>query len=245
MTGGMSVVAVDDEQPALEDLARLLRSSPRVGRVDTATSGADALSLLADHSYDAMFVDVRMPGLDGVELTRVLRRFERPPAVVFVSAYDDAAVNAFALRVVDYLMKPVSRPRLEESLIRIATGSGEEPHSAPAAPQGHDLIAARARGGRTRLVVRSSVLYVESSGDYVRLVCEHGRYLVRAHISELEHRWRSAGFVRVHRQYLANLSHALEVETNLNGTASLIFPGGQSIPVSRRQVAALMHALAA
>ena len=131
-----------------------------------------------------MFVDVRMPGLDGIELTRVLRRFEHPPAVVFVSAYDDAAVNAFALRVVDYLMKPVSRPRLEESLVRIATGAGEESHGAPvtAGPRPDRRAGTRRPHAAGRTVVG---LYVESSGDYVRLVCDHGRYLVRAHISEL------------------------------------------------------------
>ena len=250
MSEGLRVLAVDDERPALEDLARLLRGSDHVAHVETASSGAAALAKLADRRFDAIFLDVRMPELDGLELTRVLRRFESAPDVVFVTAYDDAAVDAFELRAVDYLMKPVARPRLEETLARVRgrqrAGAESETATAPAEkPPGHDLVAARGRSGGTRLVTRSSILYVESAGDYVRLVCDDGRYLLRAHISDLERRWSSSGFVRVHRQYVANIARALELQPNLNGTASLVFHDGSSIPVSRRQVSALMQALAA
>ncbi len=115
----MRVLAVDDELPALEDLVRLLEASPAVERVESAASAEEALvALAAGTAIDAVFLDVRMPGLDGLELARVLRRFEHPPAVVFVSAFDDAAVDAFELAAVDYLRKPVSRRRLDEAIER-------------------------------------------------------------------------------------------------------------------------------
>jgi two-component system, LytTR family, response regulator LytT len=96
------VLAVDDELPALEDLVRMLEASPVVADVASAASAAEALVALGDEgAFDAVFLDVRMPGLDGLELARVLRRFERPPAVVFVSAHDDFAVHAFELEAVD------------------------------------------------------------------------------------------------------------------------------------------------
>ena len=113
------ILAVDDERPALDDLARVLRAQPAVTEVETAESGEEALHALADEHYDAVFLDVRMPGLDGVELARVLRRFASPPALIFVSAYESAAVEAFELRALDYLMKPVSRARVAEALARI------------------------------------------------------------------------------------------------------------------------------
>src|SRR5579884_3367854 len=116
----LHVLAVDDERTQLEDLARLLRSFPLVSVVECAGDGHEALSALSAHTYDAIFLDVRMPDLDGIELGRVLRRFAAPPAVVFVSAYDSAAVDAFELRALDYLRKPVSRKRLEEALERVA-----------------------------------------------------------------------------------------------------------------------------
>ena len=105
----LRVLAVDDERPALDDLARVLRAQPAVAEVATAESGEEALHALAGgEHYDAVFLDVRMPGLDGVELARVLRRFASPPALIFVSAYESAAVEAFELRALDYLLKPVS-----------------------------------------------------------------------------------------------------------------------------------------
>jgi DNA-binding LytR/AlgR family response regulator len=239
---GLSVLAVDDEQPALADLARLLRGLPSVGEVDVASSGPAALGKLSARAYDAVFLDVRMPELDGVELTRILRRFEQRPAVVFVTAYADAAVDAFELRAVDYLMKPVSRQRRAETLVHVGQLLATRTTDVQRVP-GHDLVPAQNARGSTRLVPRSSILYVESAGDYVRLVCDDGRYLVRGHISDFEARWRSVGFVRVHRQYVASLGRAVELQPQLNGTALLVFPEGISIPVSRRHVPLLMKEL--
>ena len=120
MSEGLCLLAVDDELPALHDLARMLRASPAVAHVDASASGEDALGKLARRRYDGVFLDVRMPGVDGLELAGVVRRFGDPPAVVFVSAYENAAVEAFELHVLDYLVKPVSRHRIEEAIRRVA-----------------------------------------------------------------------------------------------------------------------------
>ena len=106
----LTILAVDDERTPLEDLARLLRSFPGVEEVECAYDGHDALVKASSQRYDAIFMDVRMPDIDGLELGRVLTRFASPPALVYVSAYDGAAVDAFELRALDYLRKPVSRP---------------------------------------------------------------------------------------------------------------------------------------
>jgi DNA-binding LytR/AlgR family response regulator len=178
----MRVLAVDDELPALADLARMLEASPAVERVETAASAAEALVALGDgETIDAVFLDVRMPGLDGLELARVLRRFERPPAVVFVSAFDDAAVDAFELDALDYLVKPVSRTRLDEAIERVARRS-----AIPDPPPEDETVAVDAlRGGGTRLLPRSSIVYLQAHGDYVRVASTEGRFLVRARLSEL------------------------------------------------------------
>ncbi len=241
---GLCVLAIDDERPALEDLERLLNNSPRVDDVVCASSGDDALRLLAKRQFDALFIDVRMPDLDGLELAGVVSRFAQPPAVVFVSAYEEDAVGAFKLHALDYLMKPVSRRRVDEALERILDTN--EPRMGPEPiVDGPDEIVAieHAHGGATSLVARSSILYVQSHGDYVRIVSDESRYLMRGRLSEIERRWQAYGFHRVHRRYVANLRRAVELRPTLNGLATIVFSDGSQIPVARREVSELRKRL--
>src|SRR5437660_3615910 len=139
----MTILAVDDERTQLEDLARLLRSCPSVQDVECAFDGHDALVKASAQQYDAIFLDVRMPDLDGVELGRVIRRFALPPQLVFVSAYDNAAVDAFELHAVDYLRKPVSRRRVQEALDRVmgaADRSAVPESGSRGRPPGNDIV---------------------------------------------------------------------------------------------------------
>ena len=238
----MRVLAVDDELPALEDLVRMLEASPAIEGVESAATAEEALVALGDEAaIDAVFLDVRMPGLDGLELARVLRRFEHPPAIVFVSAFDDAAVGAFEVAAVDFLVKPVSRRRLDEAIERAARRSGSDE---PAAGGDDETLAVDAlRGGGTRLLPRSSVLYLQAHGDYVRVASSEGRFLVRARLSDLEERWAGHGFVRVHRGFVVNLRRAVEVRPRLNGTAVLVMSDGAEVPIARRQVGELRRKL--
>jgi DNA-binding LytR/AlgR family response regulator len=100
-----------------------------------------------------------------------------------------------------------------------------------------------ARGGSTRLIHRGAILYVQSHGDFVRIVTDEGRYLLRATMAEIEHRWEPFNFVRVHRQYVANLARATELRPVLGGTAELAFGDGHVIPVARRHVTDLSRRL--
>ena len=241
----LRVLAVDDEQSQLQDLARLLRSSPVVEAVECASDGHDALVKASGERYDAIFLDVRMPDLDGLELGRVLRRFSAPPQLVFVSAYDSAAVDAFELQALDYLRKPVSRHRLEEALERVTTAVANGTAQEARAPAGESEVVAVAnvRNGATRLIARSTILYVQSHGDFVRIVVEDGRYLLRTTLIDIQRRWEQFGFVRVHRQYVANLTRAVELRPRLGSTAELAFADGQAIPIARRHVTDLSRRL--
>jgi DNA-binding LytR/AlgR family response regulator len=248
----LTILAVDDEQTQLEDLARLLRSFAGVHEVECAFGGHDALHKASSQAYDAIFLDVRMPDLDGVELGRVLRRFASPPQLVFVSAYDGAAVDAFELRALDYLRKPVSRRRLEEALERVSAAvevAEAQPNDngrrvrSTGAGESEMVAVSAARGGSTHLINRGTILYVQSHGDFVRIVTEDGRFLLRNTLSEIERRWEPFDFIRVHRQYLANLARAVELRPLLGGTAELAFADGHVIPVARRHVADLAKRL--
>jgi two-component system, LytTR family, response regulator len=240
----LTVLAVDDERTQLEDLARLLRASPSVGDVECAFDGRDALAKLSSQRFDAIFLDVRMPDLDGLELARVLRRFAAPPQLVFVSAHDGAAVEAFELHALDYLRKPVARSRVEEAVERVVAAIEATPaaaHAAPRPQQNEDemIAVANLHGGTTRLLARSSIEYVQAYGDFVRIVTADGRYLLRTTLSEIERRWEPFGFVRVHRQYVVNLRMATELRPLIGGGAELTFTDGQTIPVARRHTADL------
>jgi DNA-binding LytR/AlgR family response regulator len=250
----LTILAVDDEPTQLADLARLLRGAPAVREVECAGDGHDALVMASSHVYDAIFLDVRMPDLDGLELARVLRRFAVVPQLVFVSAYDSAAVDAFELHALDYLRKPVARARVEEAVERVAAAVESAQESAGERSSGRDgrnghradeamIAVANLHGGTTRLLPRSSIHYVQSYGDFVRVVTADGRYLLRSTLAEIEERWGRDGFFRVHRQYVANLRLAVELRPQLGGTAELAFPGDQVIPVARRHSGELAQRL--
>ncbi len=253
MSGGLRLLAVDDELPALNDLARLLRADPHVGEVRCASDGSEALRLLSTEAFAGLFLDVRMPDVDGLALAGVLRRFATPPPVVFVSAHEEAAVSAFELQALDYLMKPVGRQRIARAVLRIvdatprvssAGAPGPDGADAPVAPVLGDILPLPGgRGGRTRLLHRADVLYLQSHGDYVRVVTDNGRFLVRARLGELEERWATHGFVRVHRAYVANLQRAIEVCPSLDGNARLRLQDGSELPIARRQLPALRRRL--
>ena len=132
MSDGLAILAVDDEPRALADIKHLLETSTSVDRVATATSAKEALVYLSGGRYDALFLDVHMPEIEGMALARLLRRFADPPAVVFVTGHPDAAVEAFEIQALDFLVKPVGRERLESALTRVEAQSRPPAVDAPA-----------------------------------------------------------------------------------------------------------------
>jgi DNA-binding LytR/AlgR family response regulator len=231
----LRVLVVDDERPALDELSWLLGRDPRVGDVLTSDSAADALRVLQEAAVDTVFLDIRMPGLSGLELARVLSRFKDPPPVVFVTAHDEHAVDAFDLNAVDYLLKPVRDDRLSEAVRRVV-----EARASTAPPSGPELIAVEL-GGRTRFVARSDVRYVEAQGDYARLHTHEGSHLVRVPLTSLEEQWRDAGFVRIHRSLLVALAHVQEVRMDAGRCTVLV--DEEELAVSRRHTRQLRDLL--
>jgi two-component system response regulator LytT len=236
----LRVLAVDDELPALEEIAYLLRRDPRIGSAHTASDGASALKALEAEPVDALFLDIKMPGLDGLDIAKVLARFARPPLVVFVTAYDDFAVDAFELKAVDYVLKPVREERLAEAVRRVAAGRSAASAEAPPAEPQDETIAVEL-GGVTRFIARSDVRYVEAHGDYARLHTATGSHLVRVPLTTLEDSWQVAGFVRIHRSHLVALHHIDEVRQD-SGRCSVRL-GDEVLQVSRRHTRELRDLL--
>jgi DNA-binding LytR/AlgR family response regulator len=231
---GLRVLVIDDERPALDELSFLLERDPRVNGVLTTDSATEALRLLHDLEVDAVFLDIQMPGLTGLELAQVLARFKTPPPIVFVTAHEEHAVEAFDLRAVDYVLKPVREERLSEAVRRVVEGSAQ------ARPTEDDQVAVEL-GGVTRFIRRADITYVEAQGDYARLHTADGSHLLRTPLATLEEQWQPAGFVRIHRSLLVSLPHVQEVRTE-SGRCTVVVAGTE-LAVSRRHTRALRDLL--
>jgi DNA-binding LytR/AlgR family response regulator len=238
---GLTVLAVDDEMPARDELAFLLGRHPDIGQVCAAGDATSALRELNQRTIDAIFLDINMPGLSGIELAAVLANFAHRPAVVFVTAHEDKAVAAFDVGATDYLLKPIRQERLDEAVRRVAShvenARAAEPAEPAPAPDS-DVVPAEV-GGITHLVPRKSIGWVEADGDYARLHSASGSHLVRIPLSTLESQWRNSGFQRIHRSYLVALrlvtglrtvDGAVLVRLRANGASPAV-----ELPVSRRQ----------
>jgi DNA-binding LytR/AlgR family response regulator len=233
-----SALVIDDEVPALDELSYLLRTTFAIAPVDAARNSRDAFRFLQERSYDVVFLDVRMPTLNGIELGSVLRRFATPPAIVFVTAYEEYAVRAFDIGACDYLLKPVSQTRLGTALDRALRSPVGHPPDKPQRPREDEDPYATIPvdiAGRTRFIPREQVRWAEAEGDYVRLHTTDGAaYLVRMPISHLEERWAAYGFIRIHRSFLVPVRRITEFSVT-NGVHAVTVDG-QSLPVSRRHV---------
>lgn len=252
----ISVLVVDDELPALQELRYLLGRDARVGGVVTAQTGEEALRLLRESVVDLVLLDIHMPGLSGLDIAGVLQRFAKPPAVVFVTADERHAVDAYELAAVDYLLKPVRLERLTEAIRRVAETVSEsvaEPVTAPTAaaptaagdPSASGKQAASGNRGwqegasivvgvgsasvRVRL---AEITHVTAAGDYARLHTARGSFLDRTPLSELERRWAHSGFIRVHRSALVRVS-AIDSVHRVEGLP-MVRVAGADLPVARR-----------
>lgn len=246
-------LVVDDEQPARDELAWLLERHPRIGRVVTCPSATEALRVLHDgggdgtaRGIDVVFLDIAMPGLTGLELAGVLAAFREPPAVVFVTAHDEHALEAFDLSAVDYLLKPLREDRLAEAVRRVLDRSARSAPGPTGPRPAPDEQVRVERGGVTRFLPRSAITHVEAQGDYARLHArlegESASYLVRTPLATLEEEWADAGFVRVHRSLLVALGHVQEVRMEAGRCTVLV--DGTELGVSRRHTRTLREVLA-
>ncbi len=240
---GLRVLVVDDEQPVLAELAWLLEQDNRVVQVRTAASGADALRALDLAPADVVFCDIKMPGFDGMELARVLSRFADRPQIVFVTAYEAHAVDAFEVSATDYVVKPVRAARLAEAVRKVAQSkamSAAPPAtSAPAQPEDETIPVEL--GGVTSFVQRSDIIYVQAQGDYARLHTRATSHLIRVSLTTLEERWATAGFARIHRSTLVSLPAVTQVRTD-RGRCVVVL-GDIELQVSRRHTRELRERL--
>lgn len=266
------VLIVDDEPAARRGIALALARHPGIEVVGECADGLDAVEAIEDRGPDLVFLDVQMPGLDGFE---VLKRLDtaRTPAVVFVTAYDAYAIRAFDVHAVDYLLKPYSDSRFDESLERarrlldrerlaefrrqlaaLMRTLGDEPSTEGAVGRQfpRDRAASSPAGttrfpiktrGRVVFVAADEVSWISAERDYVRLHTEARSYLIRERIGDLERQLEAEGFVRVHRSALVRLAAIDELNDLGNGRYLVRLADGSELRMSRSGVERLQEAL--
>lgn len=244
----LRALIVDDEYPAREELRYLLRAFEEVEVVGEAVQASEAMQLINSIDYDLCFIDIKMPGQSGLELVRELSKIQKHPAIVFVTAYPDHAVEAFDLDTVDYLVKPFDESRLGRALQRILernsdqTASESVGQTLAATSEDLDKIAVPGQD-RTVLLDVKDVLYATAARGYSYLVTSTGRHLVSHSLLDLERKLGSRGFFRAHRAYVINLSKARELVPDFAGALQVVMENDDHVPVSRRQARALKKLL--
>lgn len=232
----MKVLIVDDEAPARSELRHLLGAHAGVEIVGEGANAAEALALVQSAAFDVVFLDVEMPGLTGIEAARLVHGRGRSPAVVFVTAHEEYAVDAFAVEAFDYLLKPVDPQRLARVVERLAT--------ARRTPRELRKIAVVAGGG-TELIEQERVWFVRAEGDYSRIHTFDRSYLCTASLRELEEVLEADRFLRIHRSYVVNLAKVASVRRAGSDRLRLVLDDAErtELDVSRRQSARVRSAL--
>ncbi len=236
----LKIFIVDDEAPARMRLRTLLEEiQPQVTNVcvGEAENGREALELMAQNGVDVALVDIRMPVMDGLVLARHLSRFNDPPAIVFVTAYDQHAVEAFEVGALDYLMKPVRAERLVAALGRARKLSEADDETLEKlAPRRHLTVSDR---GRVWLVPIEDVLYLRAELKYVTLRTREHEYVLNESLTKLEQEF-ARDMLRIHRNCLINRQHIAGFEMTHQGEeggwVARLRDWPESLPVSRRQI---------
>jgi two-component system LytT family response regulator len=233
----LRTVVVDDEDLARCVVREYLASHQDVEIVAECSNGFEAIKAITELKPDLIFLDVQMPKLDGFE---VLQLVDQPPAVIFVTAYDQYEVKAFEVHAVDYLLKPFGRERFDEALAharqKIARRDSTPLTAVANAARLKDLPLERLLvrdGSRVHVIVVEKLDYVEAQDDYVALKSEGKTYLKQQRLSELEGQLDSKRFVRIHRSYILNVDRLARIELYAKDSRMAILKDGTKLPVSR------------
>jgi two-component system LytT family response regulator len=256
VTDPLRALVVDDEGLARRGLRLRLEEIDGVDVVGECRNGREALACIAEQAPDLLFLDIQMPGMDGLALVRELQS-DAMPLVVFVTAYDQYAVQAFDLHAVDYLLKPVESERLAEAvgrarrllgdrgaatekarlleLVRTLSDDGSIPGALDAEDRGPgfpERLVIR-DGAETTLVPVATIDWVDAAGDYMCIHAAGQTHIMRSTMKALEAQLDPDRFLRIHRSTLVNAARVTKVRNHINGEFFLVLEGGTSLKMSR------------
>lgn len=239
----MKVLIVDDEKPARDRLCQLVDDLDGYEVAAQAANGHEALDRASEVKPDIVLLDIRMPGLDGIEAAHHLNAVDKPPAIIFTTAYDEYAVAAFDARAIGYVLKPVRRVKLEAALAhasRLSRSAIDEVAGAPGVESRREHLCAQT-GDRLRLIPIASIEYFRADQKYVAVHHAEGVSLINESLKALEEEFADR-FVRIHRSALVAVARIETLEKSAEGKYRVVLRGDSqdaddALIISRRHVA--------
>ncbi len=239
----LATLVVDDEPLAREGLRILLAKDPEIAAVEEARNGKEAVAAIRTQRPDLLFLDIQMPEMDGFAVIREVGA-EAMPAVVFVTAHDQYAIQAFEINALDYLLKPVTEERFALALgrakewLRLRTPADASRQilsllETMAAPQRHVSRLAVRSGGKTIFVEVADVDWIEAAENYVQLHTARGNHLVHVTMNTLEKSLDAGQFLRIHRSVIVNVKRIAELQPALHGEYVITLKGGVRLQSGR------------
>ncbi|MBM7693486.1 two-component system response regulator LytT [Peribacillus deserti] len=246
----MTAFIVDDEPLARDELRYLLLRTREVEVVGESSSMFDALEQIKQLKPDLVFLDIELSEDSGLDAAEKIGEMEHAPAIIFATAYDEFALQAFELNAVDYVLKPFDENRIRQTLDKIKTISTIGGLELPAAaaglrPKTEPQVGKLAVTADDKIVLvdKSSIAYIATAEGKTLIKTVDSQYMVPATLSAVEKKLSSLQLVRVHRSYLVSLNHIAEIEPWFNSTYNLLMKDGSKVPVSRTYVKDLKHLL--
>ncbi|MDG0973563.1 MAG: response regulator [Crocinitomicaceae bacterium] len=237
----MKVIIVDDERLARNELRSLISEFPEIEIIDEATNAQEALTKISEQQPDVVFMDIHMPHTNGIEALKQLKELDEIPKVVFVTAYDEHAIEAFRLNALDYLLKPVDPTRLNETISKLLKAEEEEHYDAPHQSNRKDRPLEISDqifikdGEKCYFVALQDIRYFESMGNYVKVFFHTNKPMILRSLNSLEERLSPDHFFRANRKYIINLNHISAIENWFNGGLQVTLSENEKIEISRRQ----------
>jgi len=241
------VMIAEDEKLAREELTFLLQQENDILLLPSASNGKELLELMETHQPQVIFLDMQMPEMEGIQAARTLHSLKNPPLLVFCTAYEDYAVEAFELSAVDYLLKPFEGGRLQETLSRVRSRLAHQ--APPADGKKESLKLAKLLiddGNRMFVIDPETIMYAVREDRFIKIHTAAQEYTSKMTLQQLEEKLTAYPFFRTHRSYLVNIHFVSEIIPWFNGAYNIVLKGPQQlqIPVSRsaaRELLALLQ----
>jgi two-component system LytT family response regulator len=244
----ISVMIVDDEAPAREKLRRYVGSNPQFNVIAEAVNGQEALDKISCFKPQLLLLDIQMPGMTGFDVLRLMDAHSLP--VIFTTAYDEYAVQAFEVSAVDYLLKPINKERLQQAMDKVSLlmqqDWGEKISSVLQHLKQKNFINRLAvrQGQRTKIINVQDIIFIRSEHRLVNIYAQNGeRYWTNENLSQLESRLNPLDFMRIHRSTIINLAANFEIESWNSGRLKLHFENDNAVVASRDHVIKLRKSL--